>query len=362
VIDPSALKAAADEFTASALLGNGWEQSLALLARAADADGIALMCNQGHRLAAVIHTASIAEPVADFLAGRTPPLSRQVRVPADSQGGFRVDFDDFSADSLLTDPYYQEFLRPRGYFWHANATIARDDGDSVELSLKRRIVDGPYEAHDIALLNIILPDLRLAARVARQVFDAHGAGMVALMHSRGDAVFELDSWGRVMRVHAFDDTQLGPIRIVGRRLVVADATTQRAIDRATAEATGEPGHARLVALRGDGQERYVLHIVRVAGRARDVFMATAAVAVLLRLAARENPQRLDRGLIREAFMLTDRETSVAVLLGEGMSIDEIARLLGLQIATLRSYLKSIFEKTGTTRQAQLVSLIGKLRP
>lgn len=62
------------------------------------------------------------------------------------------------------------------------------------------------------------------------------------------------------------------------------------------------------------------------------------------------------------FKLTEREADVAVLLTEDMPIVEMAHHLSFRVATLRSYLKSVFEKTGTTRQVQRAALLDRLRP
>jgi DNA-binding CsgD family transcriptional regulator len=46
----------------------------------------------------------------------------------------------------------------------------------------------------------------------------------------------------------------------------------------------------------------------------------------------------------------------------GATIADVARRLGMQIGTVRVHLRSIFAKTGTNRQAELVALLGRLRP
>jgi hypothetical protein len=39
----------------------------------------------------------------------------------DFDPGFRLDYDDFEQGIINRDPYYQEWLRPTGLHWHANA-------------------------------------------------------------------------------------------------------------------------------------------------------------------------------------------------------------------------------------------------
>lgn len=61
--------------------------------------------------------------------------------------------------------------------------------------------------------------------------------------------------------------------------------------------------------------------------------------------------------LREYFGLTPSEASLAMALTEGKSLKEASSRLGISIWTARSHLRSIFQKTDTHRQAELVSLI-----
>ena len=53
---------------------------------------------------------------------------------------------------------------------------------------------------------------------------------------------------------------------------------------------------------------------------------------------------------------------MACLLAEGATLADVARRLDMQVGTVRVHLRSIFAKTGTNRQAELVALLGRLRP
>jgi hypothetical protein len=170
------IKAATDGIVAAALVGEGWESALAGFAEAAGAHGAVIMRNRPDRLVSVIASAEIAEPVADFAAGRAPPSSRYARVGANRTVRFRVDHDDYSDDELAADPYYQEFLRPHGFFWHANALLMSAAGETVELGLKRRLRAGPYQRQDAAIIDAVLPGLRGAATLASRTLDAEARG------------------------------------------------------------------------------------------------------------------------------------------------------------------------------------------
>ena len=59
----------------------------------------------------------------------------------------------------------------------------------------------------------------------------------------------------------------------------------------------------------------------------------------------------------ELFAFTPTEGRVASLLRDGKSTQEITQTLKIATSTVRFHLARIFEKTGTSRQAQLVRLL-----
>jgi DNA-binding CsgD family transcriptional regulator len=60
------------------------------------------------------------------------------------------------------------------------------------------------------------------------------------------------------------------------------------------------------------------------------------------------------------FELSRAEARLCVLLAQGKSLAECARSGGVLVATVRSQLHQIFEKTGARRQAELVALLRRI--
>lgn len=83
----------------------------------------------------------------------------------------------------------------------------------------------------------------------------------------------------------------------------------------------------------------------------------ASIVVLIDRDARPqpNPQTLQR-----MFGLTSAETQLALCMARGDAPLEIARSRQLSRTTIRSQLASLFAKTETKRQAELVSLLGRM--
>jgi DNA-binding CsgD family transcriptional regulator len=184
-----------------------------------------------------------------------------------------------------------------------------------------------------------------AVRIKRRVLDAEASGMARILHHRGAPVFELDSWARVLRAHGADAVNVG-IAVRVRRLVVIDRLAQAALDRAVVAAIRAPQVPAVIPITNQCGDRVLLHVVPVTGHARDVFLATAAVVVVI------EPDRTRPGplpaLIRQAFCLTEREVQIAALLAEGLSLPTIAERLRLGLGTLRNHVKSIFRKNRYT--------------
>ena len=67
-------------------------------------------------------------------------------------------------------------------------------------------------------------------------------------------------------------------------------------------------------------------------------------------------------LLEHGFGLTPCEARVAAALSTGMTPSEIARHHGISMGTVRSQLKSVFEKTGTKRQPELIAVLARLLP
>lgn len=61
--------------------------------------------------------------------------------------------------------------------------------------------------------------------------------------------------------------------------------------------------------------------------------------------------------LSKLFGLTPAELSLAVLLGDGLTLDEAAQELSIARNTARAHLRAIFAKTGVSRQTMLVRLI-----
>lgn len=71
----------------------------------------------------------------------------------------------------------------------------------------------------------------------------------------------------------------------------------------------------------------------------------------------ESAPSTDANLLHAVFGLTPAEARIATLLAEGLSLKKIAEAQGTQHDTVRKQLRSIYQKTATNRQPELVRLL-----
>ena len=80
-------------------------------------------------------------------------------------------------------------------------------------------------------------------------------------------------------------------------------------------------------------------------------------AALLFVFDPEKTLQITSDTVKRMFGLSRAEAELAVALSCGKTLDAAAAERGISVHTTRSQLKTIFNKTGTKRQADLVSLL-----
>ena len=73
-----------------------------------------------------------------------------------------------------------------------------------------------------------------------------------------------------------------------------------------------------------------------------------------------DPPRLPADAMALLYDLTPAETRVFELVVAGKTPAEISALLGVTLATVRTHLARVFDKTGCTRQADLIAMASKV--
>jgi DNA-binding CsgD family transcriptional regulator len=102
------------------------------------------------------------------------------------------------------------------------------------------------------------------------------------------------------------------------------------------------------------QAACIIHVVPVRGAANDAFAAASCVLVITAVA---HPEIASTQVVQGLFDLTPAEARVARGIAAGKTVDDLAYETGLAVGTVRQQLKSVFNKTGVSRQAELVGIL-----
>ena len=168
----------------------------------------------------------------------------------------------------------------------------------------------------------------------------------------------LDEAGRAI-AHADDDdmAEFVDLELGAPPRFVNEASTAHWRD-AKASLSPSRGHVLFEIANAAGDERRFAYLVD----ARD-FPAARAVhdhaRLALLFAPLEASDKLAR-VLKSSFALTDAEVSLTVKLAQGLSLKEFAASHSISVNTARNQLQSVFEKSGISRQPDLILVVTQL--
>ncbi len=210
-----------------------------------------------------------------------------------------------------------------------------------------------------------LPHVRPAAHLSLCLAEAHAQGALEAFEQMGCGAVLLDGRGTVLGItpkaeEHFRDATLLRIRdkiVAGHR--ASDPALQRLIAGALRPdlSSAEPP-PQAVAIERAAKRPLILRASPIARSAREPFQHAHAV---LTMSDPEERCADSQTVLRQAFGLTPAEARLAAGLAGGRDLLAMADEKGVSMATARTQLKSIFTKTGTHRQAELVAFLARLK-
>jgi DNA-binding CsgD family transcriptional regulator len=277
-----------------------------------------------------------------------------------------VSLQEFVGSDVLADSdFYRIIMQPQGWYDFLGADL-REPG---ELDVRFRI--GRYqgarafsesEKHWVLQL---LPHLERAIRLHTRInrSERERAVYEGAVQQLAVATFILDEHGALLSRN----------ELASALLIAADVLRERdgrlepvdRVDRAEFERLLQ---AALQGIRHSTATVQALQLHRAGGDLGMVLRALPApqaaqgrgipsVAVFV-----SDPQRAAEApleVITRLFGFTPTEANLAMLLANGLTLDEASDELGISRNTARTHLRAVFAKTGVTRQTGLVSLILK---
>jgi DNA-binding CsgD family transcriptional regulator len=350
----------ADAIANAAVDPSRWNEAMEVTAQASGAFGAVLLPIRG-RQPEFPMTDSLRRASEIYVAdGWIHRDMRYSGVPAIVRRGVATEFDFTTADEIARHPYYQEFQAPFGLRWFAGVKVGSGD-DIWVLSIQRSISQGPFSPAEINELAMLSRSLAGTVELVRAFGSARIDAALQAFEISGSAVIMLDRSGEVFRANSAAERLLcDDFQIVRRRLTSYDRNATASLDRALHALIWLPKslalHPPIVLPRKHGRP-ILAYLSRCPDNFREGFGLCQVIAVLVDLKAQPAAAQLD---LIEAFRLTPAEARLATRVATGESMETAAEHLSIAYETARNVLKSIFHKTETRRQGELVALLSRL--
>jgi DNA-binding CsgD family transcriptional regulator len=283
--------------------------------------------------------------------------------------------DIFSMSNIMTHKqfrstvFFKEWVEPRGYIDTIGAVLDKSATGISVVSAVRLKQQGVVDAGARRRMALIAPHVQRAVAIGRVVDLSYleASAMSDTLDGFSAAIFLVDGRGNIAFANESGRALLatgGPLRQSGRTLTATDPIAGAALSDAFAAsavgdaAVGTKGLA--IPLSGKSAERYIAYVLPLTSGARKRAGAAYGVvaALFVRKMEMEYPSPLET--ICQIYDLTARELSVFLAVVEVGGIPPVSALLGLSETTVKTYLKAVFRKTGTTRQADLAKIVAGL--
>jgi DNA-binding CsgD family transcriptional regulator len=345
-----------DDIYEAAVIPDKWQHLLDQIGRQIDSIG-GILFTANRQFSGYAASPVLRRIYEDFIEDGYAALNpRPRRAIARNYPGFVGDHELFSPEEMDKDPAYS-YLRRKGVGWCAGTVVRAPTGDVAIFSWEKRFSDGPVSSEAISALGPLRPHLARASVLSGRLGLERVKAAAEILGLIGLPCAVLSLSNRILATNTLFDVLIpdvvqdrtSRVALVDRR---ADALLAGSLLQPGCQASGS---LRSIPLTATAQTAAsILHIVPVRGAANDVF-ALASCVLIVTQASRPAVASLE--VIQGLFDLTPAEARVARGIATGDTIEDLAIKAGVAVGTIRQQLKSVFSKTGVSRQAELVGML-----
>jgi len=346
-----------DEIYEAAVLPEFWPTVLERVSDATDCYGGSLF-TLGKRGSASSATASCQPHLTAMMQeGWLDRNIRAKRVLELARPEFVTDHDLCTQEEIENHPIYTQFLRPRGIGWSAATHIPGIDEDVAIFCIDQHYERGPISSDTRVFLNDLRPHIARAAMIAARFRLERVEGTLDSLSHLGVPAAACDRRGRVRLQNRQFEQAAGTLEVMAfDSLRLTDQRADEMLKRAL-ETLYDPAAPKSIPFATKGGRPTVLHVIPVFRNARDVFPGMDAIVVLVPV---HSPGLPLKSLLQNLYNVTQAEARIAEGLLKGLSTSEIAANGGVSVETIRTHLKSLLTKTGSSRQAEFIARLSSL--
>ena len=269
---------------------------------------------------------------------------------------------------LVTSDYYLHYLKPINLFRILGVDTSEPGGMLARLRFSRRASEPRFKATERQLLTLLTPHLSRAIEIYAKLnrMTSERDLYAGAVNQLSVASIILDEQGRMLTTNAVGRALLdqgeglslrdGHLHIEGRNINKELQVALTSIIRE--QLHGETSVVRALRVpRPGGRSDLGLVVRPVPASQWSEGQVSPSAAVFI--SDPDLQESTSQPILGALFELTPAEANLATLLARGLNLAQVSVAQNVSQHTARAQLKSIFAKTGVSRQAELVRLVLK---
>lgn len=289
-----------------------------------------------------------------------PTLEHIVKAP-----GQAFACSDYLTDAAVaSSPFHQEFLIPAGIRYVLSG-VTKAQGSRVNFfGFQRSVLQEPFGKAETEFMQRLIPHLARADEIANKInrisdekrlaismLDRIDYGILLVNHL-GQICLSNQSAERWLETDATATTLFGRIRLSNPN----DCDLLDKIIRTTKIEGGDAAIQTLETKANDGTGHVRLVVLPMA-RNEAIQYGEEQVSAAIVISDVNQQRSMASQLLKSTYGLTPAEIKVATGLASGKTQDDLCDDLCVSLATVKTHTQRIFQKTGVSRQVDLLRLI-----
>lgn len=337
------------------------EPLLESISSAIGALGISIMQPLGGSIDGVLVTSSLSEAIDAYVREEWDLRDHRAQfIPMFHRLGVTLE-DDFAHQSWYTKLDYYKFMAKFHMRHSAVLDLSTSQLSPRFFVIQNHIENGPFSTSDVEHFQALRMQLLAAARFKSMLLDCQLGGMSTAFERASIACVMIGGDGRIVRINGTAERLVasGDLKIVSQQIHPQAPQDGLILSQALHEALRAGGkQINPIALRRFGKRPLLARVEPAFSHIRDIFSSAHAVILFedAEVSASHSAE-----VLTALFGLTPTECTVTALIAEGYDATEISRRCDIAYETARTHIRSIFRKTGAARQAELVSILARLK-